>query len=197
MFDLSNIIFKWKWWFFFLFISTQITLPNSELSKPSQESLMNDFLMIDIMQKDIISILMRKIKALAVEEWVIDASYRNITVFEMIINSSYSQKKNHKSHKNNLLLERMHQIWKSIYFWLNWNSLTIYHTVNLYAKKYSMHWKQLRTKFAAQSFEVWKILSIWPDTMTSLRNWCELKIRLLAGILEFHLIWFVFRCILH
>lgn len=46
----------------------QITLPNSELSKPSQESLMNDFLMIDFMQKDIISILMRKIKALAVEE---------------------------------------------------------------------------------------------------------------------------------
>lgn len=32
---------------------------------------MNDFLMIDFMQKDIISILMRKIKALAVEEWVI------------------------------------------------------------------------------------------------------------------------------
>lgn len=29
---------------------------------------MNDFLMIDFMQKDIISILMRKIKVLAVEE---------------------------------------------------------------------------------------------------------------------------------
>lgn len=53
-----------------LFVSMifQITLPNSNLSKTSQESLMNDFLMIDFMQKDIIDILMNKIKILSVEE---------------------------------------------------------------------------------------------------------------------------------
>lgn len=43
-------------------------LPNSETPRPSQESLMNDFLMIDFMQKDIIEILMNKIKVLAVDE---------------------------------------------------------------------------------------------------------------------------------
>lgn len=48
----------------------QITLPNSDLSKPSTETLMTDLLMIDFMQKDIIGILMRKIKTLAVEEYV-------------------------------------------------------------------------------------------------------------------------------
>lgn len=48
----------------------QITLPNSETSKVSQESLMNDFLMIDFMQKDIIEILMNKIKVLVVDEYV-------------------------------------------------------------------------------------------------------------------------------
>lgn len=47
----------------------QITLPNMDsIKKYSTESLMNDFLMIDFMQKDIITILMRKIKALAIEE---------------------------------------------------------------------------------------------------------------------------------
>lgn len=46
----------------------QITLPNSELTKASTESLMTDFLLIDFMQKDIIAILMQKIKILAVEE---------------------------------------------------------------------------------------------------------------------------------
>lgn len=46
----------------------QIMLPNSETARPSQESLMNDFLMIDFMQKDIIEILMNKIKVLAVDE---------------------------------------------------------------------------------------------------------------------------------
>ncbi|XP_031621413.1 Fanconi anemia group D2 protein [Contarinia nasturtii] len=45
-----------------------ITLPNSDLTKTSTESVMNDFLMIQFMQKDIIEILMRKIKALAIEE---------------------------------------------------------------------------------------------------------------------------------
>lgn len=48
----------------------QIILPNSDLSKASQESLMNDFLMIDFMQKDIIEILMNKIKILAVD-WLV------------------------------------------------------------------------------------------------------------------------------
>lgn len=47
---------------------TQITLPDSDAAKRSQESLMNDFLMIDFLQKDIISILMRKIKTLAIDE---------------------------------------------------------------------------------------------------------------------------------
>lgn len=51
-----------------LFLQTQITLPDSDAVKRSQESLMNDFLMIDFLQKDIISILMRKIKTLAVDE---------------------------------------------------------------------------------------------------------------------------------
>lgn len=46
----------------------QITVPDSEGTKRSQESLMNDFLMIDFLQKDIISILMRKIKGLALDE---------------------------------------------------------------------------------------------------------------------------------
>lgn len=49
-------------------ILLQITLPN-DMTKISTESLMTDFLSMDFMQKEIIAILMRKIKTLAMEEY--------------------------------------------------------------------------------------------------------------------------------
>lgn len=50
------------------FTAQQISLPNSDVTKQSQESIMNDFLMIDFMQADIIEILLNKVKALCVQE---------------------------------------------------------------------------------------------------------------------------------
>lgn len=46
----------------------QISLPNSEVTKQSQESIMNDFLMVDFLQADIIEILLNKVKTLCVLE---------------------------------------------------------------------------------------------------------------------------------
>lgn len=46
----------------------QINLPNSDVTKPSPESIMKDFLMIDFLQADIIEILLLKVKVLSVQE---------------------------------------------------------------------------------------------------------------------------------
>lgn len=46
----------------------QISLPGTDLTKPSQESLMNDFLMIDFLQSELIDIILTKVKTLSFEE---------------------------------------------------------------------------------------------------------------------------------
>lgn len=51
-----------------LFHRPQISLPNSDVTKLSQESIMNDFLMVDFLQADIIEILLNKVKTLCVLE---------------------------------------------------------------------------------------------------------------------------------
>lgn len=53
---------------YFVPFEWQIRLPDGETTRPSQESLMQDLLMIDFLQADIIEILLSRMKVVAIDE---------------------------------------------------------------------------------------------------------------------------------